>query len=73
MLPSTTLAQKTDETPQAQDKPPKKQRFQVKKTQTNNHRRHKANRIGIRPTTLARKNRQGSNNEKTNRTIRIRR
>ena len=30
-LPSTTLAQKTDETPKAQDKPPKKKRFQAKK------------------------------------------
>ena len=33
---STTLAQKTDETPKAQDKPPKKRRFQVKKRKQTN-------------------------------------
>ena len=71
-LPPTTLAQKTDETQKAQDKPAKKQRFQAKKTQTNLHRHHKANHLGIHPTILARKNRQRSNSEKINHTIWIR-
>ena len=41
--------------------------------QTNKHRPHQTNQIEIRPTTLARTNHQGSNSEKINRTIRIRR
>ena len=71
-LPSTTLAQKTDVTPKAQDKPAEKQRFQAKKTQTNLYRPRKANHLGIQPTILARKNCQRSNSEKTNRPIWIR-
>ena len=43
------------------------------KTQTNLHHDYKANQIGIRPTTPARKNHQGSNSEKTNCAIWIRR
>ena len=43
-----------------------------KKAQTNLHRRHKANQLGIHPTILARKIRQRSNSEKTNRPIWIR-
>ena len=71
-LPSTTLVQKTDETTKAQDKPAKKTAIPNKKGQTNLHRRHKANHLGIHPTILARKNRQRSNSEKTNRPILIR-
>ena len=70
---STTLAQKTDETLKAQDKPPKKTAVPGQKMQTNLHRPCKTNQIRIRATMLARKNHQGSNNERTNFTIRIRR
>ena len=42
------------------------------KAQTNLHRRHKANLLGIYPTLLARKNRQRSNSEETNHPIWIR-
>ena len=50
----------------------KKTAIPSKKIQTNLHRRHKANQLGIHPITLARKNRQRGNSEKTNRTIWIR-
>ena len=43
-----------------------------KKVQTNLHRHHKANQLGIHPTILARKNHQRGNSEETNRTIWIR-
>ena len=59
----------TDETPKAQDKPAKKTAIPSKKAQTNLYRRHKANHLGIHPTTLARKNRQRNNSEKINRPI----
>ena len=71
-LSPTTLAQKTDETTKAQDKQAKKTAIPSKKVQTNLHRRHKANQLGIHPTILARKNRQRGNSEETNRTIWIR-
>ena len=54
-LPPTTLAQKTDETTKAQDKQAKKTAIPSKKVQTNLHRRHKANQLGIHSTILARK------------------
>ena len=50
----------------------KKQRFQAKKAQTNLNCCCKANHLGIHRTILARKNRQRSNSEKTNRPIWIR-
>ena len=56
----------------AQDKQAKKTAIPSKKVQTNLHRRHKANQLGIHPTILARKNRQRGNSEETNRTIWVR-
>ena len=71
-FPPTTLVQKTDETTKAQEKQAKKTAIPSKKVQTNLHRRHKANQLGIRPIILARKNRQRGNSDETNRTIWIR-
>ena len=68
-LPPTTLAQKTDETKKSPGQAGEKTAIPSKKVQTNLHRRHKANQLGIHPITLARKNRQRDNSEKTNRTI----
>ena len=50
----------------------KKTAIPSKKVETNLHRRHKANQLGIHPTILTRKNRQRGNSEETNRTIWIR-
>ena len=47
----------------------KKTAIPSKDVQTNLHRRHKANQLGIKSTILARKNRQRGNSEETNRTI----
>ena len=71
-LPTKTLAQKTDNTMKAQDKQAKKRTIPSKKVQTNLHRRHKANQLGIHPTILAIKDSQRGNSEETNRTIWIR-
>ena len=71
-LPSTTLAQTTDETPKAKDKPAKETAIPSKKAQTNLHRRCKTNHLGIHLTILASKNRQRSNSEITNRPLWIR-
>ena len=71
-LPPTTLAQKTDEIQKAQDKPAKKTAISSKKAQRNLHHHRKTNHLGIHSTILARKNRQRSNSEKTNRKIWIR-
>ena len=58
--------------PESPGQPSKKNSDSKQKAQTNLHRCHKANHLGIHPTILARKIRRRSNSEKTNRPIWIR-